>query len=636
MIPAKQVKFGQAVSVWAAVVASTGARCRISRCFLYFSLLLGATCYVEHVAAQEKAAGNSPAVPAAAGPNKQLADEQARLADKYRRMEELLFKMADFEATSHPRRAALLKQAYKQSKDRLTYSQLAAIVKLLGDGHLKRAVDGQQTAEKDLETLLKLLQTENRADRLKTETQRIQEYIKELKRLERLQRSVRGQTEGGGDMKQLAENQRKVADRTGNLAEKIEKDSAKSETPEGASPAEKPSEKPAESKSSGKPAGAEAKGDKSPGDSQSKKAGEKKDTQDKPGGKKTAAKDGKKPNKPADTKANDDQKSGQQGKSADGSKKSSGAKKGAESSKSQGQGKPSESQNGAPKDQPKSQQQQPAEQQTPKRVREAEEKMREARQRLEEAKRGESVEKQREAEQKLKEAIAKLEEVLRQLREEEMSRMLALLEGRFRKMLEMQLKVYEGTVRLGKIPTPQRTRAVDIRANKLAFDQRKITREADSALTLLLEEGSSVAFPEVVGQMRDDMQEVGARLAQTKVDRITQGIEEEIVSTLEEMIEALQKAQQDMDKKKAQQSQSQPSEPGEMPLVDILSELKMVRSLQFRVNSRTKRYSRLLDDVEDPVGQAMDRDLRQALRKLGEREQRLQQITRDIVLEKNK
>ena len=167
--------------------------------------------------------------------------------------------------------------------------------------------------------------------------------------------------------------------------------------------------------------------------------------------------------------------------------------------------------------------------------------MREAQQKLEEAKRSESVEKQTEALEKLQEAIAELEEILRQLREEEMERVLALLEGRFRKMLEMELKVYEGTIRIDKIDKEKRGRSVDIRASKLAFDQRKIAGEADRALTLLLEEGSSIAFPEVVEQMRDDMEEVAARLDQVKVGEITQGLEEEIIATLEELIEALAK-----------------------------------------------------------------------------------------------
>ncbi len=216
-----------------------------------------------------------------------------------------------------------------------------------------------------------------------------------------------------------------------------------------------------------------------------------------------------------------------------------------------------------------------------------------------------------------------------------MQRVLALLEGRFRKMLEMEMKVYEGTLRIDKIPEDKRNRAVDIRASKLAFDQRKIAGEADRCLTLLLEEGSSIAFPEIVEQLRDDMEEVSARLDQAKVERITQGLEEEIIGTLEELIAALQKAQQDMEK-------GQPSEPGEPgagdepPLVDILAELKMIRSLQQRVNLRTNRYARLLDNPEDPVGQAVQEDLRSAIGKLSELESRIQRITRDIVLGKNK
>jgi hypothetical protein len=262
--------------------------------------------------------------------------------------------------------------------------------------------------------------------------------------------------------------------------------------------------------------------------------------------------------------------------------------------------------------------------------------MREAQLELEEARRKQSIEKQREAEEKLREAIAELEEILRQLREEEVERMLALLEGRFRKMLEMQLKVYEETIALGKIPVEQRNRAVDIRAGRLAFDERKIAAEADRCLTLLLEEGSSVAFPEVVEQIRDDMEDVSARLAQSKVDRITQGLEEEIIAALEEMIEALQQAQQDMEQSQSQQGQPRPGQQGPPPLVDALAELRMIRSLQFRVNQRTQRYSRLLDNAEDPVGQALDEDLRRAIGTLAEREARIQRITRDIVLGKNR
>ena len=55
--------------------------------------------------------------------------------------------------------------------------------------------------------------------------------------------------------------------------------------------------------------------------------------------------------------------------------------------------------------------------------------MQDAQKKLEEAKRKESVEDQRAAREELEKAKAELEEILRQLREEEIARTLAQLEG---------------------------------------------------------------------------------------------------------------------------------------------------------------------------------------------------------------
>lgn len=261
--------------------------------------------------------------------------------------------------------------------------------------------------------------------------------------------------------------------------------------------------------------------------------------------------------------------------------------------------------------------------------------MREAQKRLEEAKRGESIEEQERAKEELEKAKAELEQILRQLREEEIERMLALLESRFRKMLDMELRIYEATKRLDRVPQPDRGRDFAIQANNLSNDQRKVAMEADRALTLLREEGSSVAFPETVEQMRDEMVVVAERLAELKTNFLTQEAEEEIIATLEELIAALQKALQDQEQRR-QQPMPSPSQSQEQPLVDMLAELKMIRSLQMRVNTRTQRYARLLADMDDPVGQVTDAELVEALRQLAERERKVTEITRNIVLEKNK
>jgi hypothetical protein len=54
------------------------------------------------------------------------------------------------------------------------------------------------------------------------------------------------------------------------------------------------------------------------------------------------------------------------------------------------------------------------------------------------------------------------------------------------------------------------------------------------------------------------------------------------------------------------------------------------------VNTRTQRYARLLQNVDDPVGQATVPELQEAIRKLAEKEQRIYEITRDVVLGKNR
>ncbi len=260
--------------------------------------------------------------------------------------------------------------------------------------------------------------------------------------------------------------------------------------------------------------------------------------------------------------------------------------------------------------------------------------MREAQQKLEEAKRDDSVEAMKQAEQQLAEARKELEEILRQLREEEIGRTLAQLEARFREMLEAEIRIYESTKRLDRTVPEQRNGEFLIQNGKLSMQQRELAVQADKALTLLLDEGSSVAFPEVVEQVRDDMLQVAQRLNAGNPTRITQEIEEDIIDSLDYLIEALVKAQQDLKQQQQQAQQMPPGEGAEQPLVDEIAELKMLRGLQVRINRRHERYSRLLDDPDDPVGTTDDPEIREALEKLSQRQQQLFDITRDIVLER--
>lgn len=524
----------------------------------------------------------------------ELALRQGRIADKYARLEQLMLKMAEVDVATNPKRAALLKQAVQQSKDNLTRAQLESIVQLLDQQKLKRAVDGQSEAAAEMKALLQLLLSENRADRNRDKQDEIRKYIEEVERLLRLQKDVSGRTQAGEEAKDVAADQGKVADRTGNLSKKIQ-ENEQAESPPGESPEpQKPEQNP---------------GETPPADEQK--------PSDQPPDQQTPSEQPAKEGQPSDSQ-NDKQP--MQGQPMQGQPM-------------QGQPMP-----GGSQDQPMPAGEQPK-QQNPARQRleQAQQKMRAAQQKLEEAKRDDAKAAQDEARQELERAKAELEEILRQLREEEIERTLAQLEDRFRKMLEMQLKVNDSTQRLASIPLDARTREVDLQAGKLAVEQRKIALEADKAYQLLLEEGSSVAFPESVEEVRNDMETVAQRLAQTKLDTVTLGTEEDIVAALNELIAAMQQAQKDQEEKKQQQQQPQSmqGEPEDQPLVDKIAELKMLKAMQLRVNERTRRFSQMIAEPDDLTGQATDEDLTDAIEKLGERQSRLHRITRDIVLGKN-
>ncbi|HLQ45513.1 MAG TPA: hypothetical protein VK137_12330, partial [Planctomycetaceae bacterium] len=238
---------------------------------------------------------------------------------------------------------------------------------------------------------------------------------------------------------------------------------------------------------------------------------------------------------------------------------------------------------------------------------------------------------QDEAIRKLIEAKDKIEEILRQLREEEQKLLLAALEARFKKMLAMQLIIYHDTVRLSKAGESEKN-SVQSRAVKLSQDENEIAIEADKALVLLKEEGSSISFPEAVTGIRQDAQSLVGWLRDAQVGELTQAVEKDVIEALEELIESLRKEMEKSDdEKKQQQQQQQQDNDGDQPLVDQLSELKMLRSLQLRVNRRTKQLGRTFDGE-----QATQSEIVRQLQDLSGRQSRIQQAASDLVKGKNK
>ncbi len=263
------------------------------------------------------------------------------------------------------------------------------------------------------------------------------------------------------------------------------------------------------------------------------------------------------------------------------------------------------------------------------RLQAAQERMREAQAKLDEAQHQPAAERQEEALRELQQAKAELQKILRQLREEEVARMLAMLEERFRSMLLAQKEVNQGTLQVAARPKQQRSRSDEIEAGRLSRAESGITLEADKALALLREDGSAVAMVQAVSQLRDDMRQVTERLAAVDVGELTQTLEQDIVVALEELIAAVQTARE---QNAQQQNSPSPadSEPAEPPLVDQLAELRVLRSLQLRVNRRTQQYTELIEGE-----QAVDPALLEALAELAQREERIAGAARDLATGNN-
>ena len=206
-----------------------------------------------------------------------------------------------------------------------------------------------------------------------------------------------------------------------------------------------------------------------------------------------------------------------------------------------------------------------------------------------------------------------------------MERMLVMLEARLRKMLEAQNNIYDQTLKLEESIGRSPEHELEIASATLGRKEEQIVGEVDRALILLKEDGSSVAFPEALQQVREDMLTVASRLRSVKTDKITQAVEQDIIETLEEMLAALQQALKELREKRESQQQSGSGEPGEQPLVDQLAELRMIRALQNRINRRTSFYDTILEGE-----QAKDPELFEALDKLAERQGQIFEATRDL------
>jgi len=542
-------------------------------------------------------------------------------------------------------RAVILQKALERAKDINVGTQFEQLVDLLkiqqlkSVGDIKSAADRSAKIAENLREILDLLRQDTRTAKLREERQSLERLIKELEKVIHDQKVAELITRHGKTQKnELEKIQNKVTKATTEIAKKLgsklgqggeakkgeSKDPGKGEGKKGESKDAGASKKGA-GKDAGK--GKEGKpGEAKPGEpkaNKENKSGDKKSGEAKKGGesKPGDAKSGKGGESKADSKSG--------GKPKQGDAKSGSKSSGQGQAKAGGDTKQADKKDDKQKSPPPPPQQpQSAQNNGKKQVEDANGYQKKAEEKIKEGDNKSASDKENDAIVKLEEARKKLEDLLRQLREEELERLLANLQARCEKMLAMQMQVLGGTegvfksVELHK--DKKAARGDQQQSLRLSDDEKEIVVEATKAIELLEAEGSAVAFPEVFKQVREDMKHVQRRLGIVDVGQVTQAIEKDIIDTLKEMIEALKKARQELDNKKNPPSQSQ-GPPPDQKLLDQIAELKMILSMQIRVNTRTRVYG-----AQYQGEQAADPNIGRELRNLSERQERIFEVTNRI------
>ncbi len=91
-----------------------------------------------------------------------VAQKQIDVTERYRRLEELLLRLADLETEENPERAALLRRAAKQSRDTFVLEKMQEAGTSLKAEQFAKAIENQTNAREGVNRLLELLLSEDR------------------------------------------------------------------------------------------------------------------------------------------------------------------------------------------------------------------------------------------------------------------------------------------------------------------------------------------------------------------------------------------------------------------------------------------------------------------------------------------
>ena len=197
--------------------------------------------------------------------------------------------------------------------------------------------------------------------------------------------------------------------------------------------------------------------------------------------------------------------------------------------------------------------------------------------------------------------------------------------------------------------------AFDFGSRSLARRERSLGTDAEDILRVLSEDASSVVAPEILRRIIADLENVSGRLDESDTSALVQVLQQDIETSLRELIEALQPSRNrnrmernrqrsgGAEPKKEQGQQGQQGKQGEedqekKDLITPVMELRMLISAQRRVRARTARWNDLGvlpvkgRGKSDPTEPDKDRQLRvDQAKRLSEAQEALGGLTDELI-----
>lgn len=220
------------------------------------------------------------------------------------------------------------------------------------------------------------------------------------------------------------------------------------------------------------------------------------------------------------------------------------------------------------------------------------------------------------ARDELSDAIAREQEMLQ-------AEQLASIEQMLRQILAAQEEVSAATSEVhAGIGELGPTRGDKLRLTELSDSEGALAEDVDEARGMLSQEGSTVVFPGVLEEVREELVRVKSRLADYDAGSETQRRQENIEADLRALLSAVR---DELSRRRKQGGGGQCPGGGQSPLIPPLAELRMLRLLQLRIAARTDALAEAGETGE------MSRDATAAEHaELAERQRRVREMARQV------